>query len=91
MPPELSSRLLELPYRPALQAEKHRRRILDHDARGFLTRIHGVERIRVRAFPGEGFRVSIGSLEENDAFLASARDFTTSRLTSSSGEDRWTA
>ncbi len=66
-------------------------RILDHDAHSFLTRIHGVARIRVRAFPGEGLRVSIGSLKENDAFLASARDFTTSRLTSSSGEDRWTA
>jgi histidinol-phosphate/aromatic aminotransferase/cobyric acid decarboxylase-like protein len=85
------SRQSELPCRPALHAEQHRRRILDHHARGFLTRIHGVARIQVRAFPDEGLRVSIGSLEENDAFLASARDFTTSRLTSSSGEDRWTA
>jgi PPOX class probable F420-dependent enzyme len=31
------------------------------------------------AFPGKGLRVSIGSPEENDAFLAAACDFTTSR------------
>ena len=35
--------------------------------------------VGVRPFPGEGIRVSIGSPEENDAFLAVARAFTTMR------------
>ncbi|TDD77769.1 histidinol-phosphate transaminase [Actinomadura rubrisoli] len=35
--------------------------------------------VAVRAFPDEGVRVSIGSPDENDAFLAVARAFTTGR------------
>jgi histidinol-phosphate aminotransferase len=33
-------------------------------------------KVVVRAFAGEGTRVTIGEPEENDAFLAAARTFT---------------
>ncbi|WP_409471665.1 histidinol-phosphate transaminase [Streptomyces sp. HC307] len=44
--------------------------------------------IAVRPFPGEGVRVTIGSAEDNDAFLTAAGTWRTTRFSAVNGQER---